>query len=197
MFLLIVIEFISYYICGNFNKKLIKDDIKLVYTNIYIDSNINNKYKQCQILITQLVIIILQILNNIDNPLYNISGNTKGYTGVKLKDAFIPSINNYKCSNEIDFNKNNVKNIVLKIIYQMCKMLIKNGWYWILHMQDMKLDEGTVINSDRYVIRINTISQSLKTASYNIRGTLPNSKCSISPWNNSIIEPDYNIKSLA
>ena len=43
---------------------------------------------------------------------------------------------------------------------------------------------------------INTVGQSLKNGSHDIRGTIPNPKFSVSPWNNSTYEPDYNIKPL-
>jgi hypothetical protein len=58
------------------------------------------------------------------------------------------------------------------------------------------VNEDTLINTDKYVIGINTVGQSLKNASYDIRGTIPNPKFSVSPWNNSTYEPDMNLKSL-
>ena len=45
-------------------------------------------------------------------------------------------------------------------------------------------------------IGINTVGQSLKNASYDIRGTVANPKFAVSPWNNSTYEADHNIKSL-
>ena len=58
------------------------------------------------------------------------------------------------------------------------------------------LDNDKLINTERYVIGINTVGQSLKNGSHDIRGTIPNPKFSVSPWNNSTYEPDYNIKPL-
>ena len=58
------------------------------------------------------------------------------------------------------------------------------------------LDNDNLINTDRYVVGINTVGQSLKNGSHDIRGTIPNPKFSVSPWNNSTYEPDYNIKPL-
>ena len=58
------------------------------------------------------------------------------------------------------------------------------------------IKDDKLINVDRYVIGINTVGQSLKNASYDIRGTVANPKTTVSPWNNSTIEPDYNLKSL-
>ena len=46
------------------------------------------------------------------------------------------------------------------------------------------------------LIGVNTVGQSLKNASYDIRGTIANPKFAVSPWNNSTYEPDTNIKPL-
>jgi hypothetical protein len=45
-------------------------------------------------------------------------------------------------------------------------------------------------------IGIDTVGQSRKNATYDIRAAPPNPKFVVSPWSNSTIEPDYNIKSL-
>ena len=58
------------------------------------------------------------------------------------------------------------------------------------------INDDKLINTERYIIGINTVGQSLKAASHDIRGTIPNPKFAVSPWNNSTIEIDYNIKSL-
>ena len=137
------------------------------------------------------------VLLDIDNPLYNISGNIEGDTGAELKDAFAPPLNNCKCSSEIDFNKNNVEKYSIKDYLPDVQNVNKEWFDTDFAQARHELDDGTLINPDRYVIGINTVGQSLKNASYDIRGTVPNPKYSISPWNNSTIEPDYNIKSLA
>jgi len=58
------------------------------------------------------------------------------------------------------------------------------------------MNDDKLINTERYIIGINTVGQSLKNASYDIRGTVANPKFSVSPWNNSTIEPDMNLKPL-
>jgi hypothetical protein len=58
------------------------------------------------------------------------------------------------------------------------------------------IEDDKLINTERYIIGINTVGQSLKNGSHDIRGTIANPKFSISPWNNSTYEPDYNIKPL-
>ena len=222
LFLLIVIGFVIYYICGNSNNnKLIIDDMNSTNTNKYTDSSINNKNNQSSKNNNAIsnnnttISPIPNILNNIskdvlskdvlskdvlldiDNPLYNISGNIEGDTGAELKDAFAPPLNNCKCSSEIDFNKNNVEKYSIKDYLPDVQNVNKEWFDTDFAQARHELDDGTLINPDRYVIGINTVGQSLKNASYDIRGTVPNPKYSISPWNNSTIEPDYNIKSLA
>jgi hypothetical protein len=58
------------------------------------------------------------------------------------------------------------------------------------------LNDDKLINTERYVIGINTVGQSLKNGSHDLRGTIPNPKFTVSPWNNSTYEPDFNIKSM-
>ena len=94
--------------------------------------------------------------------------------------------------NVVDTNKNNVEN------YDVSKLLPQeNNPDWF-DVPDGKynLDNDKLINTDRYVIGVNTVGQSLKNASYDIRGTIPNPKFTVSPWNNSTYEPDYNIKPM-
>ena len=227
LFLLIVIGFVIYYICGNSNNnKLIIDDMNSTNTNKYTDSSINNKNNQSSknnnaisnnnttispipnilnniskdVLSKDVLskdVLSKDVLLDIDNPLYNISGNIEGDTGAELKDAFAPPLNNCKCSSEIDFNKNNVEKYSIKDYLPDVQNVNKEWFDTDFAQARHELDDGTLINPDRYVIGINTVGQSLKNASYDIRGTVPNPKYSISPWNNSTIEPDYNIKSLA
>ena len=45
-------------------------------------------------------------------------------------------------------------------------------------------------------IGIDTVGQSRKNATYDLRAAPPNPKFIVSPWSNSTIEPDYNTKSL-
>jgi hypothetical protein len=60
----------------------------------------------------------------------------------------------------------------------------------------VNVEDTNLINTERYVIGVNTVGQSLKNASYDIRGTIANPKFAVSPWNNSTYEPDTNIKPL-
>jgi hypothetical protein len=58
----------------------------------------------------------------------------------------------------------------------------------------IKIGNDNLINTDRYVIGVNTVGQSLKNPSYDLRPSPPCPKVTVSPWNQSTIEPDFNIK---
>ena len=60
----------------------------------------------------------------------------------------------------------------------------------------LQCDSTSLVTTDRYIVGVNTVGQSLKNASYDIRAQPPCPKFKVSPWNNSTIEPDFNIKPL-
>ena len=95
---------------------------------------------------------------------------------------------------EIDFNKNVVKKYDSK---DYLPREVNDEWFET-DFSKAKIDskDDKMIPTNRYVIGVNTVGQSLKNASYDIRGTVPNPKYTVSPWNNSTYEPDYNIKPL-
>lgn len=61
---------------------------------------------------------------------------------------------------------------------------------------DFNLAKAISMEMPEYKFGIDTIGQSKRNASYDLRSAPPNPKFVVSPWNNSTIEPDYNIKSL-
>jgi len=94
----------------------------------------------------------------------------------------------------VDINKKNVQNYDAK---DFLPKEINDQWFNTDFSQaKTNITDDKLINTERYVIGINTVGQSLKNASYDIRGTIANPKFSVSPWNNSTYEPDYNIKPL-
>ena len=94
----------------------------------------------------------------------------------------------------VDINKKNVQNYDAK---DFLPKEINDQWFNTDFSQaKTNISDDKLINTERYVIGINTVGQSLKNASYDIRGTIANPKFSVSPWNNSTYEPDYNIKPL-
>lgn len=65
-----------------------------------------------------------------------------------------------------------------------------------LRLAELRLDHDNLINTDRYTIGVNTVGSSNKLSNYDIRPRPPNPKFTITPWNNSTIEPDYNTRPL-
>jgi hypothetical protein len=57
------------------------------------------------------------------------------------------------------------------------------------------MDANLGVNSSRK-LGIDTIGNSKKNASHDIRGTIPCPKFVVSPWNNSTYEPDTNIRQM-
>jgi len=107
-------------------------------------------------------------------------------------EAPIPSSNTVISA--VDINKSNVQNYDAK---DFLPKEINDQWFDTDFSQaKTNVSDDKLINTERYVIGINTVGQSLKNASYDIRGTIANPKFSVSPWNNSTYEPDYNIKPL-
>ena len=58
-----------------------------------------------------------------------------------------------------------------------------------------EIDQATLIEISRFCQGVDTVGQSMKNASYDIRGNIPNPKLTVSPFLNSSYEPDTNIKS--
>jgi hypothetical protein len=115
--------------------------------------------------------------------------------GADINDAFllqVPASNTIISA--VDINKKNVQNYNAK---DFLPKEINDQWFDTDFSQaKTNIQDDKLINTERYVIGINTVGQSLKNASYDIRGTIANPKFSVSPWNNSTYEPDYNIKPL-
>ncbi len=115
-------------------------------------------------------------------------------SGADLSLAFERPLPPQVDASTIDLNKNNVTQYDAK---DYLPKEINNNWFDTDFSQaKYNLNDDKLINTDRYVIGINTVGQSLKNASYDIRGTVPNPKFTVSPWNNSTYEPDYNIKPM-
>ncbi|ULY68630.1 hypothetical protein [Chlorella virus XW01] len=122
-------------------------------------------------------------------------GLESGEEQASLENAFERPIESQKQKpEEIDFNKNVVKKYDSK---DYLPREVNDEWF-DTDFSKAKIDskDDKMIPTNRYVIGVNTVGQSLKNASYDIRGTVPNPKYTVSPWNNSTYEPDYNIKPL-
>ena len=94
----------------------------------------------------------------------------------------------------IDFNKNNVDKYDSK---DYLPKEINDQWFETdFTGAKYNINDDNLINTERYVVGINTVGQSLKNASYDLRGTIANPKFTVSPWNNSTYEPDHNLRPL-
>ena len=129
------------------------------------------------------------------NDFQAFDGNYSDNDGADINDAFQPQVpTTNKMISAVDLNKQNVQNYNAK---DFLPKEINDQWFDTDFSQAKNnISDDKLINTERYVIGINTVGQSLKNASYDIRGTIANPKFSVSPWNNSTYEPDYNIKPL-
>lgn len=116
------------------------------------------------------------------------------HSGASLNNAFERPVPSSAETDVVDLNKNNVTN------YNATDYLpkeINDDWFNTDFSQaKYKMNDDKLINTDKYVVGVNTVGQSLKNASYDIRGAINVPKYTVSPWNNSTVEPDYNIKPL-
>ena len=117
--------------------------------------------------------------------------------GANLDKAFDNQFNNNQpvsVAPTVDLNKGNVSKYDAK---DYLPKEINDQWFDTDFSQaKFNINDDKLINTEKYVIGINTVGQSLKNASYDIRGTIANPKFTLSPWNNSTYEPDYNLKPL-
>jgi hypothetical protein len=127
--------------------------------------------------------------------LYNYLANDEDVAeGASLETAFEKPLSEDVKTDVVDLNKNNVTNYSAQ---DFLPKEINDSWFNTDFSQaKYKMNDDKLINTDRYIIGVNTVGQSLKNASYDIRGSVPVPKFSVSPFNNSTIEPDYNIKPL-
>jgi len=134
------------------------------------------------------------LLNNATS-IYNFEpSDDSTHSGASLNNAFERPVPTSADTDVVDLNKNNVTN------YNATDYLpkeINDDWFNTDFSQaKYKMNDDKLINTDKYVVGVNTVGQSLKNASYDIRGAINVPKYTVSPWNNSTIEPDYNIKPL-
>ena len=116
------------------------------------------------------------------------------HSGATLDSAFDKPVPESTKTDVVDLNRNNVTNYNAK---DYLPKEINDDWFNTDFSQaKYKMNDDKLINVDKYIIGINTVGQSLKNASYDIRGSVNVAKYTVSPWNNSTIEPDYNIKPL-
>lgn len=87
----------------------------------------------------------------------------------------------------------------IKDQFDVDKMLpqeIEDDWFDVEPLMSTKKIKGTHLINPKVHIGVNTVQSSLRNGTHDIRGDIPNPKINISPWNNSTIEPDNNIRGL-
>lgn len=120
--------------------------------------------------------------------------NVDSEDGADVKVAFDRAVPKGVDTNAIDFNKNVLKKYDSKAYLPQ---EIQDKWFDTDFTQaKFKMNNDKLINTDKYVIGVDTVGQSLKNATWDLRGTIANPKYAVSPWNNSTYEPDYNLKAL-
>jgi len=106
--------------------------------------------------------------------------------------------NNYTLG--VDQNLANPSGRQMQTSSELRPQQMNDGWFSSPYDRDSQLniENGNLLASAtaQAKIGIDTIGQSLRNASYDIRGSVAIPKFDIGPFNNSTIEYDYNIKSL-
>lgn len=60
----------------------------------------------------------------------------------------------------------------------------------------IRVEDANLLADATSKVGVDTVGQTRKNPAYDLRGTIPCPKFVVSPWNNSTIEPDINLKSL-
>lgn len=138
----------------------------------------------------------VQLSANDINAIANFDPNDEEYDygASDLTTAFMPPLPPGAKPDVVDFKKNNVDKYNAK---DFLPKQVNDEWFETdFSLAKYQLNDDKLINTEKYIIGINTVGESLKNASYDIRGTIPNPKFIVSPWNNSTYEPDFNLKPL-
>lgn len=84
-------------------------------------------------------------------------------------------------------------------LFNVNKMLpqeVEEDWFDVEPLLTTKKIRGTHLIHPKVHMGVNTVQNSLRNATHDIRGDIPNPKINVSPWMNSTIEPDTNLKGI-
>ena len=87
----------------------------------------------------------------------------------------------------------------VKELFDVNKMLpqeVEEDWFDVEPLLTTKKIKGTHLIHPKVHMGVNTVGNSLRNGTHDIRGDIPNPKIQVSPWLNSTIEPDTNIKGI-
>ena len=138
---------------------------------------------------------LAESITNASKDVFQFEGNSNdNNSGASLDAAFERPVASQPRAENVNMKEQDTKK------YNAADFLpkeVNSEWFNTDFSQaKVNVDDTNLINTERYVIGVNTVGQSLKNASYDIRGTIANPKFAVSPWNNSTYEPDTNIKPL-
>uniref|UniRef100_A0A6C0LR33 Minor capsid protein P11 C-terminal conserved region domain-containing protein n=1 Tax=viral metagenome TaxID=1070528 RepID=A0A6C0LR33_9ZZZZ len=87
----------------------------------------------------------------------------------------------------------------VKELFDINKMLpqeVEEDWFDVEPLLTTKKIKGTHLIHPKVHMGVNTVGNSLKNGTHDIRGDIANPKINVSPWLQSSIEPDTNIKGI-
>ena len=87
----------------------------------------------------------------------------------------------------------------VKELFDVNKMLpqeVVEDWFDVEPLLTTKKIKGTHLIHPKVHMGVNTVSSSLRNGTHDLRGDIANPKINVSPWNNSTIEPDTNLKGI-
>lgn len=124
----------------------------------------------------------------LDNPGYDNNIPTLEQAFAKLTD--VPTNDGSVDMQKYNQEKYNIQDYLPKEI--------NNDWFETDFSQArQKIENGNLINVDQFIYGLDTVGQSKKNATHDLRGDIPIAKMEVGPFNNSSIEePDLNIKRL-
>lgn len=140
--------------------------------------------------------VVNNIVNNNTPPKLqmpiNYAETESNTTGANINDAFALPLSNYVNTESVNFNKIDDNKFDLK---SFLPQESNDEWFKTDFSQaKYKIENNDLINTDKYILGVNTTGSS-KHGGHDIRGTIPNPKFNVSPWNGSSWEPDTNVKS--
>jgi len=113
-----------------------------------------------------------------------------------------PTVRNPAANGEFTYKKKKfVKRDAQKVkdmfnVDQMLPKEVENEWFDIEPLISPKRIRNVHLIHPKEYMGVNTVSSSLKNATHDIRGDIITPKIPVSPWGNSTIEPDTNLRGL-
>ena len=126
---------------------------------------------------------LAESISNASKDVFQFEGNSSdNNSGASLDSAFERPVASQPRAENVNMKEQDTKK------YNAADFLpkeVNSEWFNTDFSQaKVNVDDTNLINTERYVIGVNTVGQSLKNSSYDIRGTIANPKFAVSPWNN-------------